>query len=154
MPRPEQLSSPSHPIEQARPSSYRSAVAPNLQPALLDPSDSGVILLSSSSRVLHMNSRARALMALFGESHELWPNPGPESMPSILLEFCGEIMSELERRIQTGDDGQFEMRRICHMVTPPLLLRGFGISTSVSREVQMVLTLQPYTSASRVSSPD
>ncbi|MBA5867951.1 MAG: hypothetical protein GDA67_14755 [Nitrospira sp. CR1.3] len=101
-----------------------------------------------------MNARARVLMGLFGEALELWPNLSPESMPSILLEFCGEIMSESERRAQAGDRAQFEMRRVCHMVTPPLLFRGFGVSTSASGELQMILTLQPYAPLFRASLPE
>lgn len=102
-----------------------------------------MIVLSSSFRILHINLQARALMRLFGEAPELWPNLGPESMPTILSEFCHDILTELGRRREMRDWAQFEIRRICHMVAPPLLLRGFGVPASANREPHMILTLQP-----------
>ncbi len=88
----------------------------------------------------------RALMALFGKSYELWPQMAPESMPSILTEFCHDVLAELRRRIETQDWAQFEMRRICHMVTPSLLLTGFGVPNSTNRELRVILTINPLSS--------
>ncbi len=112
------------------------------QPLLSSP-DSGMIVFSSSARILHMNGPARALMALFGKSHELWPQMAPESMPSILTEFCYDVLAQLQCRIEAQDWAQFEMRRICHMVTPSLLLTGFGVPNSTNRELRIILTLNP-----------
>jgi hypothetical protein len=102
-----------------------------------------MIVFSSSARILHMNGPARALMALFGTSHERWPQMAPESMPSILTEFCYDVLAQLRRRIEAQDWAQFEMRRICHMVTPSLLLTGFGVPNSADREIRIILTLDP-----------
>ena len=82
-------------------------------------------------------------MALFGKSHELWPQMTPESMPSILTELCHDVLAQLQRRIEVQDWAQFEMRRICHMVTPSLLLTGFGVPNSTNREIRVILTLTP-----------
>ena len=112
------------------------------QPLLSSP-DSGMIVFSSSARILHMNEQARALMALFGASHERWPQMAPESMPSSLTEFCCDVLTQLRHRIEAQDWTQFEMRRICHMVTPSLLLTGFGVPTSTNREIRVILTLTP-----------
>jgi hypothetical protein len=114
-----------------------------MQQPLLSSLDSGIIVFSSSARILHMNGPARALMALFGKSHELWPQMAPESMPSILTEFCYDVLAQLQRRIEAQDWAQFEMRRICHMVTPSLLLRGFGVPNSINHELRVILTLNP-----------
>ena len=114
-----------------------------MQQPLLSSSDSGMIVLSSSARILHMNGPAHALMALFGEFHELWPQMAPESMPSILTEFRYDVLAQLQRRIEAKDWAQFEMRRICHMVTPSLLLTGFGVPNSTNREIRIILTLTP-----------
>ena len=105
--------------------------------------ESGMIVFSSSARILYMNGPARALMGLFGTSHELWPQMAPESMPSILTEFCYDVLAQLRRRIETQDWTQFEMRRVCHMVTPSLLLTGFGVPTSTNHELRIILTLTP-----------
>ena len=108
---------------------------------LLSSPDPGMIVFSSSARILHMNGPARVLMALFGKSHELWPQMASESMPSILTEFCYDVLAQLQRRIEAQDWAQFEMRRICHMVTPSLLLTGFGVPNSTNRELRVILTL-------------
>ena len=105
-----------------------------------------MIVFSSSARILHMNGPARALMSLFGTSHEHWPQMAPESMPSILTEFCYDVLAQLRRRIEAQDWAQFEMRRICHMVTPSLLLTGFGVPNSTNREIRIILTLTPLSS--------
>jgi hypothetical protein len=82
-------------------------------------------------------------MTLFGKSHELWPQMAAESMPSILKEFCYDILAQLQRRMEAQDWTQLEMRRICHMVTPALLLIGFGVPNSSNREIRIILTLTP-----------
>ncbi len=117
------------------------------QAPLLSSSDSGMIVLSSSARILHMNGPARALMALFGTSHEHWPQMAPDSTPSIITEFCLDVLTQLRRRIEAQDWTQFEMRRICHMVTPSLLLTGFGVPNASNSEIRVVLTLTPLFSA-------
>ena len=114
-----------------------------MQQPLLSLPNSGIIVFSSSARILHMNGPARAFMALFGKSHELWPHMAPESMPSILTEFCYDILAQLRRRIDARNWAQFEMRRICHMVTPSLLLTGFGVPNSTNCELRIILTLNP-----------
>jgi hypothetical protein len=136
------------------PQSSRSAFGETSHPVLLGPAhphpfgshDAGVILLSAPTRILHMNGRARVLMASFGDAHGLWPNLAPESMPAILVEFCQEIMGELARRAQGGEWEQLEIHRVCYMTTPPLLLRGFGIPVSADRVPRMILLLQPHSS--------
>ena len=115
-------------------------------PPLLSSPDSGMIVFSSSARILHMNGPARALMALFGTSHELWPQMAPESLPFILTEFCYDVLAQLQHRIEAQDWAQFEMRRICHMVTPSVLLTGFGVPTSINNEIRVILTLTPLAS--------
>lgn len=122
------------------PASHGTGTIP--QPLLAAP-DSGMIVFSSSARILHMNGPARTLMALFGQSHELWPQMAPESMPSFLTEFCRDVLAQLQHQIDTETWAQFELRRICHMVTPSLLLTGFGVPDSTGRELRVVVTLDP-----------
>jgi hypothetical protein len=113
------------------------------QPPLLPSPDSGMIVLSSSARILHMNGPARALMSLFGVSHEHWPQMAPESMPSIITEFCLDVLAQLRRRVEAQDWTQFEMRRTCHMITPSLLLTGFGVPSASNSEIRIIMTLTP-----------
>jgi hypothetical protein len=118
-------------------------------PLLLPSPDSGMIVFSSSARILYMNGSARALMGLFGTSHELWPQMAPESMPSILTEFCEDVLVQLRHRVEAQDWAQFEMRRVCHMVTPAILLTGFGVPNATNREIRIILTLTPLSSVAR-----
>ncbi len=67
----------------------------------------------------------------------------PESMPSIITEFCLDVLAQLRRRIEAQDWTQFEIRRICHMVTPSLLLTGFGVPSASNSEIRVILTLTP-----------
>jgi len=126
-------------------------VSPNV--ASLDPNatpDAGLLVLSSSMRILHINDRARTLLALFGETCELWPNLSPEAMPAMLTEFCSHVFAELHHQAGGHEWAEFEMRRVCHMVSPALLLRGFGMPSITGQDSRMILTLQPYTSASGI----
>jgi hypothetical protein len=63
------------------------------------------------------------------------------------------VLAQLHRRIEAHDWAQFEMRRICHMVTPSLLLTGFGVPNSTNRELRVILTLNPlFTSCANTGS--
>lgn len=107
------------------------------------PLDAGMMVLSSSMHVLHMNRQARALMAHFGAAYERWPHLSPESMPAILTEFCGNVLSELRRHADNQEWTALDMRRVFHMVTPALLLRGFAVPETDGRDPRMILILQP-----------
>jgi hypothetical protein len=115
-------------------------------PPLLSSPNSGMIVFSSSARILYMNKSARTLMASFGSSHDLWAQMAPESLPFILTELCYDVLAQLQRRIETQDWAQFEIRRICNIVRPSLLLTGFGVRSSTNREIRIILTLTPLSS--------
>jgi len=74
-----------------------------------------------------------------------------ESMPSILTEFCYDVLAQLRRRVEAQDWAQFELRRICHMVTPSLLLTGFGVPHSAGHEIRIILTIDPLRSTPYIS---
>lgn len=116
------------------------------QPLLPLP-ESGMIVFSSSARMLHMNGPARRLVALFGEYHGLASEP----IPPLLTEFCRDVLAQLQHRIETQGWAEFEMHRICHMVTPPLLIRGFGVLNSTNQEFRVILTLAPQLSPSHTT---
>ena len=125
--------------------SYRQAngsITSPASPTRSSSAESGMIVFSSPTRILHMNGQARSLMALFGESHDRWVLPTHDSLPSIFTEFCRDVLEELRGRINAHDWAQFEIRRVCHMVTPPLLLRGFGVPDSARQQPRVILTLQ------------
>lgn len=103
--------------------------------------ESGLIVFSSPTHILQINSHAQSLMALFGESRNAWTLPAYEAMPSILTEFCRDVLEQFRDGNGAHDWAHFEMRRVCHMVNPPLLIRGFGVPDSASQRTRVVLTL-------------
>lgn len=113
-----------------------------------------MIVFSSSARILYMNKPARILMASFGSSHDLWAQMAPESLPFILTELCYDVLAQLQRRIETQDWAQFEIRRICHIVRPSLLLTGFGVRSSTNSEIRIILTLTPLPSTPHEAAED
>ena len=112
------------------------------------PLEAGMMVLSSSMHILHMNGQARVLMAHFGAAYEFWPHLSPDSMPAILTEFCSHVLSELHRRAGSQEWTALEMQRVFHMVTPALLLRGFAMPETDGRDPRMILILQPCRSGS------
>src|SRR5262249_31156156 len=107
-----------------------------------DRTNPGVLLLSTSPRILQMNHRARLLLKMFSEALGCGNDVGPEGMPLMLTEFCRDLLSELERH-DKRDRAHFELCRVCHMVTPPLLIRGFAVpSGSTDRPARLILTVQ------------
>jgi hypothetical protein len=90
------------------------------QAPLLSSSDSGMIVLSSSARILHMNGPARALMALFGTSHEhstYWHNSGVESRPRIGHNSKCAASATWSHHPSSSQDSEFRAHRIVRSVS-------------------------------------
>lgn len=119
----------------------KSITSPACSPHSPPDSESGMIVFSSPTQILHMNGQARSLIALFGESRTAWTPPTHEAIPSIFIEFCCDVLEQFRDRIDAHDWAQFEMRRVCHLVTPPLLIRGFGVPDPASQHPRVILTL-------------
>ncbi len=66
-----------------------------------------------------------------------------EPILPILTEFFHDVLAQLQPRVETQSWDEFEMRRTCHMVTPPHQLRGFGVKNSTNQEFRIILTLAP-----------
>lgn len=105
--------------------------------------DSGLLVLSSSRQIVHIDAQARKLLALFGQAYEHSPCLSLESMPSIITEFSEKVFTELRIRHNCHNWPEADVRQVCHMVKPPLLLRGFGMPPAEGQEPRMVLVLQP-----------
>ncbi len=119
----------------------KSITSPACSPHSPPDSESGMIVFSSATQILHMNGQARSLIALFSESRTAWTPPTHEAIPSIFIEFCSDVLEQFRDRIDAHDWAQFEMRRVCHLVTPPLLIRGFGVPDPASQHPRVILTL-------------
>ncbi len=104
---------------------------------------SGVIVLSSGTRILHMNPQAVALTALLGGTAPSEPVTCTDALPTLVGEFCREVLQHLETCGDGEDWTQFELRRLLHCSTPPMFLRGFGVPGSTDCSPRIVVMLQP-----------
>ncbi len=105
----------------------------------------GVIVLSASMRVLHMNRQAVELAKHMTLSSGL--------LPTVVTELCAEIMKDLQVRIEQQNWEQFEVTRVAGNPSWPVLLRGFGLpeQTGGIQRSRMVVTLTKVDSGDRVT---
>jgi DNA-binding CsgD family transcriptional regulator len=106
-------------------------------PGVLDQTDSladqragsGIVVLSASMQLLHMNRQASELSKKINEV-EHGGNSAKFAygvLPAALTELCGEIIKALHIRTEAKDWEQFELKRIAGDPGQPILLRGFGL---------------------------
>jgi DNA-binding NarL/FixJ family response regulator len=89
----------------------------------------GIVVLSSSMQLLHMNRQATELSKLINMA-ENGGSPAKAAqgvLPSVLTELCAEIIKALHVRTEAKDWEQFEVKRIAGNPNQPVLLRGFGL---------------------------
>ena len=102
-----------------------------------DPSDglaeqragSGIVVLTSSMQLLHMNRQASELAKKINASEQSGNTARSAHgvLPTSLTELCGEIIKALHVRTEAKDWEQFEIKRITGDPNQPVLLRGFGL---------------------------
>ncbi len=90
---------------------------------------SGIVVLSASMQLLHMNRQASELAkkinAVEHAGHSARSAHGV--LPTALTELCSEIIKALQIRTEAKDWEQFELKRIAGDPSQPILLRGFGL---------------------------
>lgn len=89
----------------------------------------GIVVLSSSMQLLHMNRQAAELSKLINmaENGGVPAKSAQGVLPSALTELCTEVMKALQVRTEAKDWEQFEVKRIAGNPNQPVLLRGFGL---------------------------
>lgn len=89
----------------------------------------GIVVLSSSMQLLHMNRQAAELSKLINmaENGGAPPKAAQGVLPSALTQLCADIMKALQVRTEAKDWEQFEVKRIAGNPNQPVLLRGFGL---------------------------
>ncbi|MBA3757241.1 MAG: hypothetical protein H0X02_13940, partial [Nitrosomonas sp.] len=89
----------------------------------------GIVVLTSSMQLLHMNRQAAELSKLINMTE----NGGAPAkaahgvLPSALTELCAELIKALQVRTEAKDWEQFEVKRVAGNPNQPVLLRGFGL---------------------------
>ena len=107
----------------------------------------GIVVLSSSLQVLHMNRRA---MALLTQLERTWQSIGTEWALTVpLQQHCQDMIETLQARLGANNWEQFQQYRMIGNSTNTILLKGFGLpdqrGLSYSR---IVVLLSPHTPAS------
>ncbi|MFO0706504.1 MAG: LuxR C-terminal-related transcriptional regulator [Nitrospira sp.] len=90
---------------------------------------SGIVVLTASMQLLHMNRQASELAKKINAA-EQGGNTAKSAhgvLPTALTELCGEIIKALHIRTEAKDWEQFEIKRVTGDPNQPVLLRGFGL---------------------------
>ena len=89
----------------------------------------GIVVLSASMQLLHMNRQASELAKQINSAEH--SGGGSRTvhgvLPAALTELCGEIVKALHIRTEAKDWEQFEIKRVAGNPEQPVLLRGFGL---------------------------
>jgi DNA-binding CsgD family transcriptional regulator len=90
---------------------------------------SGIVVLSASMQLLHMNRQASELAKKINavEHGGQTAKSAHGVLPTALTELCGEIIKALHVRTEAKDWEQFELKRVAGDPNQPILLRGFGL---------------------------
>lgn len=105
----------------------------------------GIVVLSSSMQLLHMNRQAAELSKLINmaENGGAPPKAAQGVLPSALTQLCADIMKALQVRTEAKDWEQFEVKRIAGNPNQPVLLRGFGLPDRGGiQHARLVVTLE------------
>jgi len=89
----------------------------------------GIVVLSPSLQVLHMNRQAIKLASLLGsaEPKGQQPNDPTRVLPQPLTDLAGEIHRVLRSRHEMSEKGQFEIRHFANRSGKPVSIRGVGV---------------------------
>ena len=106
----------------------------------------GIVVLSSSLQVLHMNRRAMALLTQLERTAQ---SIGTErAVAAPLHQHCQDIIETLQARLAANNWEQFQQYRMISNPTNTILLKGFGLpdqrGLSYSR---IVVLLSPHNQA-------
>jgi len=104
----------------------------------------GIVVLSPSLEVLHMNRQAIKLAGMFSpaESRGQELNHSTSVLTPPLTNLAGEILNALRRCNETTDKGQCEIRHVAGNLGKRVLIRGIGVpSVNGLRDSRIVLVL-------------
>lgn len=89
----------------------------------------GIIVLSSSLQLLHMNRQASELCKKINKVEHSGDHSKQAHgvLPTALTELSSEIIKALTVRTEAKDWEQFEVKRLAGASEQPILLRGFGL---------------------------
>jgi hypothetical protein len=104
----------------------------------------GIVVLSPSLQVLHMNRRA---MALLNQLEDIAQSIGAErAVAAPLHQHCRDIIETLQARLGSNNWQQFQQCRMIGDSTHSILLNGFGLPDRRGLpHSRIVMLLSPHT---------
>ena len=105
----------------------------------------GIVVLSSSMQLLHMNRQAAELSKKvnMSENGGTPPRSAQGVLPTALTQLCSEVLKALQVRTEAKDWEQFEVKRIAGDPKQPILLRGFGLPDKGGvQHARLVVTME------------
>ena len=113
----------------------------------------GIVVLSPSLEILHMNRQAQVLISDLGShtSEAPQPNQRTDVLPPALVDLSGEILSLFETRHEKNGNGQFVIRHVAAKSGNPVLVRGVGVPNGGGEERPRIVLLLTRTSADHMS---
>ena len=109
----------------------------------------GIVVLSPSLEVLHMNRQAHLLISdLVPTTPEAQqPNHRADLLPPALINLAGEILGMLRRRHEMSEKGEFEIRHSANESGKPVCIRGVGVPNGHGVESARIVLVLTGTSA-------
>ena len=109
----------------------------------------GIVVLSPSLQILHMNRHAQLLI---GDPAPSIPeaqqqNNRTDVPPPTLINLAGQILKALRSRHETSEKGQFEIRHSVNGSGKPVFIRGLGVPNGQGVEQARIVILLTGTSA-------
>jgi hypothetical protein len=104
----------------------------------------GIVVLSPSMQVLHLNHQAQILMTgLMPTTPEVQqPNNRTGILPPALINLASVILSVLRSRHERNEKGQVEIRRSAKGSGTPVFTRGVGVpGANGPKDLRIVLFL-------------
>lgn len=105
----------------------------------------GIVVLSSSMQLLHMNRQAAELskQVNMNENGGAPARAAQGVLPAAVTELCSEIIKALQVRTEAKDWEQFEIKRVAGSPKQPILLRGFGLPDKGGiQHARLVVTME------------
>ncbi len=106
----------------------------------------GIIVLSSSMQLLHMNRQAAELCRQINAAENTTGGNAKAAqgvLPTALTELCADIVKALQVRTEAKDWEQFELKRLAGNAKAQVLLRGFGLPDRGGiQQARLVITME------------
>ncbi len=109
----------------------------------------GIVVLSPSLQILHMNRQAQILISdLVPTTPETQQrNHRSDVLPPALVNLSREILRVLRKRHKMSEKGQFEIRHVTNGSGKPVSIRGMGVPNGQGVEHARIVLLLTGTSA-------